>query len=90
MMTSTAALQVNLDIGADPDDAVRRWRLLHDGRPDDGRGVRELPGARRAGHRLEVRAGSGSGSASTRERTAMPPGADPATAWARLRPRRAR
>jgi len=29
MMTSTAALQVNLDIGTDQDDAARRWRLLH-------------------------------------------------------------
>lgn len=29
MMNSTAAVQVNLDIGADPVDAARRWRLLH-------------------------------------------------------------
>jgi glutamate--cysteine ligase len=29
MMNSTAAVQVNLDIGADPADATRRWRLLH-------------------------------------------------------------
>ena len=29
MMNSTAAVQVNLDIGRDPQDAARRWRLLH-------------------------------------------------------------
>ncbi|GAB3475535.1 ergothioneine biosynthesis glutamate--cysteine ligase EgtA [Nocardiopsis coralliicola] len=29
MMCSTASLQVCLDIGADPADAARRWRLLH-------------------------------------------------------------
>jgi glutamate--cysteine ligase len=29
MMTSTAATQVNVDIGSDDADAVRRWRLLH-------------------------------------------------------------
>jgi glutamate--cysteine ligase len=29
MMNSTAAVQVNLDIGNDPVDAGRRWRLLH-------------------------------------------------------------
>lgn len=29
MMNSTAAIQVNLDIGADPQEAARRWRLLH-------------------------------------------------------------
>ncbi len=30
MMTQTAALQVNLDIGADAGDATERWRALHD------------------------------------------------------------
>src|SRR5690606_7901408 len=29
MMCSTASVQVNLDIGADPADASRRWRLAH-------------------------------------------------------------
>ena len=29
MMNSTAAVQVNLDVGRDPQDAARRWRLLH-------------------------------------------------------------
>ncbi|MEV3920246.1 ergothioneine biosynthesis glutamate--cysteine ligase EgtA [Actinomadura coerulea] len=29
MMCSTASVQVNLDIGADDADAVRRWRLVH-------------------------------------------------------------
>src|SRR5512143_906028 len=29
MMTSTAAVQVNLDIGIDDEDARRRWQLLH-------------------------------------------------------------
>ncbi|TDE17020.1 ergothioneine biosynthesis glutamate--cysteine ligase EgtA [Actinomadura sp. 6K520] len=29
MMCSTASVQVNLDIGADPGDACRRWRLAH-------------------------------------------------------------
>ena len=29
MMNSTAATQVNLDVGRDPDDAARRWHLLH-------------------------------------------------------------
>ncbi len=30
MMNSTAATQVNLDVGASPAEATRRWRLLHD------------------------------------------------------------
>jgi glutamate--cysteine ligase len=30
MMNSTAATQVNLDIGGSPAEAFRRWRLLHD------------------------------------------------------------
>jgi len=30
MMTSTAATQVNLDVGATPAEAATRWRLLHD------------------------------------------------------------
>ena len=88
MMTSTAALQVNLDIGSDLDEAPAPLAAAAHGRPDDGRGVRQLPGARRAGHRLEVRAGSGSGSASTASARRCRAGADPATAWARLRPRR--
>src|SRR5690606_15564989 len=29
MMCSTASIQVNLDIGADHADALRRWRLAH-------------------------------------------------------------
>ena len=54
--------------------------------PDDGRGVRELPRARRAGHRLEVRAGSRSGSGSTCERTTMPTGHRPRDRLGRATP----
>jgi glutamate--cysteine ligase len=81
MMTSTAALQVNLDIGADPDDAARRWRLLHAVGPTmvatfanspvhAGRDTGWKSGRQRVWQHLDL------------ERTTMPTGTDPASAWA--------
>ena len=81
MMTSTAALQVNLDIGADLDDAWRRWGLLHTVGPTmvatfanspvhDGRPTGAVSARQRVWQRLDP------------ERTATPSGTDPATAWA--------
>jgi glutamate--cysteine ligase len=81
MMTSTAALQVNLDVGADPGDAARRWRLLHTVGPTMVAAFANSP----------VHAGADTGWKSARqrvwqhldpERTSVPAGADPATAWA--------
>ena len=89
MMTSTAALQVNLDIGADIDDGGRRWRLLHTVGPTMVAAFANSP----------VHAGRDTGWKSARQRvwqhldparTSMPAGTDPATAWARLRPGRPR
>jgi glutamate--cysteine ligase len=82
MMTSTAALQVNLDIGADDEAAGRRWRLLHTVGPTmvavfanspvhAGRDTGWKSGRQRVWQRLD------------RERTTMPAGTDPASAWAR-------
>ena len=53
MMRSTAAIQVNLDLGA-PDDTERRWRLTHARRTGARRGVRELTVLRRPAERLAV------------------------------------
>ncbi len=81
MMTSTASVQVNLDIGADPDEGLRRWRLLHEVGPVMVAAFANSP----------VHAGQDTGWKSARqrvwqrldrERTSMPLGADPATAWA--------
>jgi glutamate--cysteine ligase len=81
MMTSTAALQVNLDIGVDADDAQRRWRLLHTLGPTLVATFANSP----------VHAGTDTGWRSGRqrvwqhldlERTTMPTGTDPAAAWA--------
>jgi glutamate--cysteine ligase len=81
MMNSTAAVQVNLDIGADRDDACRRWRLLHDLGPVMVAVFANSP----------VHAGQPTGWRSGRQwvwqhldpqRTAIPDGPDPATAWA--------
>ncbi|NUR06438.1 MAG: ergothioneine biosynthesis glutamate--cysteine ligase EgtA [Nocardioidaceae bacterium] len=80
MMTGTAALQVNLDIGHDLDDACRRWRLLHDLAPVLVATFANSP----------IHAGRDTGWKSARqqvwqrldlERTTMPPGPDPASAW---------
>lgn len=82
MMTGTAALQVNLDIGHDMDDACRRWRLLHLVAPTliaafanspvhAGRPTGWKSGRQQVWQRLD------------RQRTTMPTGTDPATAWAR-------
>jgi glutamate--cysteine ligase len=81
MMTSTAALQVNLDIGNDPDDARRRWQLLHTVGPTLVATFANSP----------VHAGRDTGWKSARQRvwqhldparTSVPTGPDPATAWA--------
>ena len=81
MMTSTAAVQVNLDVGADPDDAARRWRLLHTVGPTMVAAFANSP----------VHAGADTGWKSARqrvwqhldpERTSVPTGTDPAAAWA--------
>lgn len=81
MMTSTASVQVNLDIGADADDAARRWRLLHAVGPALVAAFANSP----------VHAGTETGWKSARQRvwqlldrsrTARPRGPDPATAWA--------
>src|SRR3954447_5002107 len=81
MMNGTAALQVNLDIGADLDEACRRWRLLHQLAPVLVATFANSP----------VHAGSFTGWKSVRqhvwqrldlERTTMPSGTDPADAWA--------
>ena len=81
MMTSTAAVQVNLDIGTDPSDAHRRWRLLHTVGPTMVAAFANFP----------VHAGHDTGWKSARQRvwqhldrgrTAVPTGPDPVTAWA--------
>ena len=80
MMTSTAALQVNLDIGADPVEAARRWRLLHTVGPAMVAAFANSP----------VHAGRDTGWRSARqrvwqhldrERTSVPVGDDPVAAW---------
>jgi glutamate--cysteine ligase len=82
MMSSTAALQVNLDVGRDREDAARRWRLLHTVGPTMVATFANSP----------VHAGRETGWRSARQRvwqrldparTATPTGPDPATAWAR-------
>ena len=81
MMTGTAALQVNLDIGEDMDEAIRRWRLLHGSAPTmvatfanspvhAGRATGWKSGRQQVWQRLDL------------ERTTMPTGTDPARAWA--------
>ena len=81
MMTSTASVQVNLDIGTDRDDATRRWRLLH----------RVGPAMVAAFANSPVHAGRDTGWRSARQRvwqgldptrTAAPVGPDPVAAWA--------
>lgn len=81
MMTSTASVQVNLDIGTDHEDARRRWRLLHAVGPTMVATFANSP----------VHAGVDTGWKSARQRvwqeldptrTSMPGGADPVTAWA--------
>jgi len=80
MMTSTASVQVNLDIGVDADDAGRRWRLLHAVGPTMVAAFANSP----------VQHGEVTGWQSARQRvwqqldrqrTAVPTGPDPATAW---------
>jgi glutamate--cysteine ligase len=81
MMTSTASVQVNLDIGADQDDAARRWRLLHAVGPTLVAAFANSP----------VHAGAETGWKSARQRvwqrldpcrSSVPSGDRPATAWA--------
>jgi glutamate--cysteine ligase len=81
MMTGTAAVQVNLDAGADSDDVARRWSLLHAIGPAMVAAFANSP----------VHRGRPTGWKSTRQRvllsleparSAMPTGPDPATAWA--------
>lgn len=80
-MNSTAAIQVNLDIGADPVDAARRWRLLHTIGPTMIACFANSP----------VHAERATGWKSTRQhvwqdldaqRTRPPESGDPATTWA--------
>ena len=80
MMTSTASVQVNLDVGTDLDDAGRRWALLHDIGPTMIALFANSP----------VHAGRVTGWRSTRQRvwqgldpvrTTPPTGPDPVTAW---------
>jgi glutamate--cysteine ligase len=84
MMCSTASVQVCLDIGADPADALRRWRLTHALGPVLVAAFANSP----------LRAGRGTGLRSTRQGiwTALDPdrtlpvltdGTDPASEWAR-------
>ncbi len=81
MMTSTASVQVNLDIGHDAADARRRWELLHTVGPTMVAAFANSP----------VHAGVGTGWRSARQRvwqrldpgrTSVPTGPDPAAAWA--------
>jgi len=81
MMTSTASVQVNLDIGADLEQAGRRWWLLHALGPVLVATFANSP----------VHAGTDTGWKSARQRvwqqldrgrTSMPDGPEPATAWA--------
>jgi glutamate--cysteine ligase len=80
MMTSTASVQVNLDIGSDPADRVRRWELLHTVGPTMVATFANSP----------THAGSATGWKSARQRvwqdldpqrTSVPAGADPVRAW---------
>ncbi len=80
MMNSTAAVQVNLDIGADRADALRRWRLLHAVGPVLVAAFANSP----------VHAGADTGWKSGRQRvwqrldparTSAPVGEDPVAAW---------
>ena len=80
MMTSTASVQVNLDIGGDPADRVRRWELLHAVGPTMVAAFANSP----------THAGSATGWKSARQRvwqgldrqrTAVPAGDDPVAAW---------
>lgn len=81
MMNSTAATQVNLDVGDCPAEAERRWRLLHDAGPAMVAAFANSP----------VLAGRRTGWKSTRQwvwqcldpqRTTAPQGADPWSGWA--------
>lgn len=81
MMNSTAAVQVNLPLGADPADAVRRWRLLHALGPVMVAAFANSP----------VHAGRPTGWKSGRQRvwmgldprrTGLPSGPEPVTGWA--------
>lgn len=80
MMTGTAAVQVNLDVGADLADTRRRWGLLHTIGPTMVAAFANSP----------VSAGLDTGWRSGRQRvwqgldprrTAAPTGGDPVTAW---------
>lgn len=82
MMTCTAAVQINLDAGADTADVSRRWHLLHALGPTMVGAFANSPYQR----------GRLTGWKSTRQRvwrtldpsrTAAPVGPDPATAWAK-------
>jgi glutamate--cysteine ligase len=81
MMNSTAATQVNLDIGADDADAARRWRVLHAIGPTISAGFANSP----------IHAGVDTGWKSMRQRvwqqldpqrTRIPAGPDPVRGWA--------
>lgn len=81
MMNSTAAVQVNLPLGTDASDAVRRWRLLHALGPVMVAAFANSP----------VHAGRATGWKSARQRvwmnleprrTGPPAGVDPVAGWA--------
>lgn len=82
MMCSTASVQVCLDIGADPLQAARRWRLAHALGPVLVAAFADSPlcGGRATGWRSTRQA---VWAALDPGRTRPPPGDDPAEAWAR-------
>ena len=98
MMTSTAAVQVNLDIGRRPRRRPRALAPAARGRRRPGRRLRQLADARGPPHRLEVRPAAGLAAARPgahrrrrRAPTRSPPGrSTPLDAHVMLRPPRRR
>ena len=82
MMTSTAAVQVNLDGGADAVDVARRWSLLARGRAALVAAFANSPMRLGRDHRVEVHPAAGAWRRWTPTRRSAPRGPDPVTAWA--------